>query len=147
MALTKSKVRCHRDLVVWQRAMELVRETYRLTASFPPREMYGLTAQMRRASVSIAANIAEGHARRATRDYIRFLSIANGSLRELETYWEVAAGLEYVCLEQQANALGLGTETGKMLTKLREALGSTVHPQTQNPGTRNPEPGTRNPES
>ena len=108
---------------MWQRAIELVRETYRLTGRLPTPEIYGLTAQMRRSAVSIAANIAEGHARGATRDYIRFLSIANGSLRELETYWEVTADLEFVGREELAHSIGLGVEVGKMLTRLRASLG------------------------
>jgi four helix bundle protein len=106
--------------------MEVVRETYRVTQTLPKTEVYGLTAQMRRAAVSIAANIAEGHARNATRDYMRFLAIANGSLRELETYWEVTARLEYISREDLANSIGLGAEVGKMLAGLREALGRNV---------------------
>jgi four helix bundle protein len=117
-----SKVRSYRDLIVWQRATELVRETYRLTTRLPTQEMYGLTSQMRRAAVSIAANIAEGQARRATRDYVRFLSIANGSLRELETYWEVTADLELIGQAELAHSIRLGVEVGRMLTKLRESL-------------------------
>jgi four helix bundle protein len=77
---------------------------------------------MRRSVISIAANIAEGHARRSTRDYIRFLSMANGSLRELETHLEVSSGLEYTSPEQRTEALRLGTEIGKMLNGLRDAL-------------------------
>ena len=123
MTSSTSKVRSYRDLIVWQRAIELVRETYRLTGRLPTPEIYGLTAQMRRSAVSIAANIAEGHARGATRDYIRFLSIANGSLRELETYWEVTADLEFVGREELAHSIGLGVEVGKMLTRLRASLG------------------------
>jgi four helix bundle protein len=126
MASSKTTLRCYRDLTVWQRAMELIQETYRLTQAFPKTEVYGLTARMRRAAVSIAANIAEGHSRRATRDYIRFLSIANGSLRELETYWEVAAALQYARSDELATSIGLGAEAGRMLTKLREALGRTL---------------------
>jgi len=123
MTSSTSKVRSYRDLIVWQRAIELVRETYRLTGRLPTPEIYGLTAQMRRSAVSIAANIAEGHARGATRDYIRFLSIANGSLRELETYWEVTADLKFVGQEELAHSIGLGVEVGKMLTRLRASLG------------------------
>jgi four helix bundle protein len=122
----KARIRSHRDLIVWQRAMEVVRETYRLTQTIPKSEMYGLTAQMQRAAVSIAANIAEGHARGATRDFMRFLSIANGSLRELETYWEITAGLEYISREDLASSIGRGAEIGKMLARLREALGRSL---------------------
>jgi four helix bundle protein len=83
---------------------------------------------MRRAAISIPANIAEGHARRTTRDYLRFLSMANGSLRELETYWDVALTLEYVSPEQLAKALKLGEETGRMLMMLRAALQRRLGP-------------------
>ena len=112
----------HRDLIVWQRALDLVRETYRVTAGFPRREEFGLVSQMRRAAVSVSANIAEGHARGTTRDYLRFLSIANGSLRELETYWDVVLMLKYVGPEQLAKTLELGEETGRMLMSLSAAL-------------------------
>ena len=66
---TKAQIHSHRDLIVWQRAMQLVKETYRVTAGLPSHELYGLASQMRRAAVSIAANIAEGQARGATRDF------------------------------------------------------------------------------
>jgi four helix bundle protein len=124
----KAQIRSHRDLIVWQRAVELVHETYRLTKSFPRREEFGLAAQMRRSAVSIPANIAEGHARRATGDYLRFLSIANGSLRELETYWDVVLVLKYANPEQLARALDLGEQTGRMLMKLRAALQGRLRP-------------------
>jgi len=81
--------RSHRELIVWQRALELIEEVYRISEQLPQREAYGIVAQIRRASISVAANIAEGHARRAPRDYARFLTIANGSLREMQTYAEV----------------------------------------------------------
>lgn len=122
---SKTGIHSYRDLIVWQRAIELVKETYHVTQSFPRTEVYGLVAQMRRSAVSIAANIAEGHARRTTRDYLRFVFIANGSLRELETYWEVVATLEYMTREELADSIGLGQEIGKMLTRLRQALGRT----------------------
>jgi len=118
----KAQVLSHRDLIVWQRALDLVRETYRVTAGFPRREEFGLVSQMRRAAVSVSANIAEGHARGTTRDYLRFLSIANGSLRELETYWDVVLMLKYVGPEQLAKTLELGEETGRMLMSLSAAL-------------------------
>lgn len=122
MTLPKARVHSHRDLIVWQRAMELVAATYRLTTQLPHHELYGLTSQMRRSAVSIAANIAEGQARRTTKDYLRFLAIANGSLRELETYWDVAVGLEYLTLGQVSESQVKGEEIGKMLAGLAKAL-------------------------
>jgi four helix bundle protein len=127
-APSKIQVRSHRDLIVWQRALELVQEVYGVTGGFPRREEFGLAAQMRRAAVSIPANIAEGHGRRTTRDYLRFLSMANGSLRELETYWDVVLMLKYVGPEQLAKTLELGEETGRMLMKLRAALQRRLGP-------------------
>ena len=79
-------VRGFRDLRVWQAAMELVVEVYALTRGFPRSELYGLSNQMQRAAVSGPANIAEGHARHHPREYLNFLSVAEGSLAELETY-------------------------------------------------------------
>ncbi len=78
-------VRNFRDLKVWQRAMELVVRSYKITSTFPPSERYDLVRQIRRSAVSIPSNIAEGHGRTHLGDYLRHLSIANGSLMELET--------------------------------------------------------------
>jgi four helix bundle protein len=80
----------YRDLIVWQKAMDLAQEVYGLTASFPIDERFGLTAQMRRSAVSIPSNTAEGHGRDTANDFRHFLSIARGSLRELETQVELA---------------------------------------------------------
>lgn len=88
--------RNHRDLRAWQQAIELVKDIYRLTADFPDTERYGLTSQMRRAAVSVPANIAEGSARSGTKELLHFLSIASGSLSELDTLTEIAKQLEYV---------------------------------------------------
>jgi four helix bundle protein len=118
----KPRIRSHRDLLVWQRGLLLIKETYRITAGLPKREMYGLTAQMRRAAISIPANVAEGHSRQATRDYIRFLSIANGSLRELDTYCEVCVLVEYLTEQELATMRRLGNETAGLLTRLRQSL-------------------------
>jgi len=92
----ESKIKTFRDLIVWQKAMKLVTEVYRLTKSFPANEVYGLTAQIRRCAVSIPSNIAEGYGRKATNDYVRFLRIGIGSLYELQTQIEITLNLGYL---------------------------------------------------
>lgn len=79
-------VKSYQDLEVWQVAMNVAEQCYRLTTSFPKEELFGLTAQIRRAGASVAANIAEGYGRESRREYLQFLRIAQGSLKELETY-------------------------------------------------------------
>lgn len=87
-------VKSFRDLRVWQAAMDLVEKIYRLTQPFPNHEVYGLTNQLRRAAVSIPSNIAEGHARAHTKEYLNFLSVTQGSLAELQTRLRLRAGLD-----------------------------------------------------
>jgi four helix bundle protein len=86
----------YRDLVVWQKARKLAVAIYSVTRSFPRDEVFGITQQMRRAVVSVACNIAEGHGRRSAKDILYFLAIARGSLLELETQIVIATDLEYV---------------------------------------------------
>ena len=93
--------RNHRNLRAWQQAVELVSAIYRLTASFPEAERYGLTSQMRRAAVSVPANIAEGAARSGPKELLYFLSIAAGSLSELDTLAELAAKLGFIADAKQ----------------------------------------------
>lgn len=83
----ESKIQSYRDLKVWQEAVNLAEICYRFTKTFPKEELYGMTSQIRRASVSIAANIAEGYGRKTRGEYIQFLYIAQGSLKELETHF------------------------------------------------------------
>src|SRR4051812_43421206 len=85
-----------RELQVWQRGMDVVEAVYRLSCEFPRAEVYGLTAQLRRAAVSVPSNIAEGHTRESTKEYLRHLPIAQASLAEVETQLELAARLKYV---------------------------------------------------
>ncbi|HEV2498497.1 MAG TPA: four helix bundle protein [Terriglobia bacterium] len=115
-------VRSYRDLKVLERVMDLVLESYKLTSSFPKAEVYGLISQIRRAAVSIPANIAEGHGREHLGDYLRHLSVANGSLMELETHLLIAGRLDYVKREQMEPALRLAAEVGKMLSGLTKSL-------------------------
>ncbi|MCU0240364.1 MAG: four helix bundle protein [Pyrinomonadaceae bacterium] len=115
-------VQHYRQLIVWQKAMELVKLVYELTAKFPKEELYGLTGQMRRASVAIPSNIAEGQRRNSTKDFLRFLSIANGSLAELETQTLVSEMLNYLTSEETKLLLEKCAEVGKLLNGLINSL-------------------------
>jgi four helix bundle protein len=112
------KVSSHKDLLVWQRSMDLVEKIYLTTSKFPPNEQWGLTSQMRRAAVSVPSNIAEGYGRQATGEYRHHLLIARGSLLELETQLLVCRRLKY--LEPgDADALLIETEEiSKMMGSL-----------------------------
>jgi four helix bundle protein len=96
--------RAHRDLRVWQEAMALVEMIYRFTDALPPDERFGLVSQMRRAVVSVPSNIAEGSARKSTRELIQFLSIAVGSLAELDTQLALSARLGFVASSDEVSA-------------------------------------------
>ncbi len=110
------------ELVVWQKAMYLVTEIYKTTASFPSEERFGLSSQARRAAVSIPSNIAEGHGRKATGAYLNHLSIAYGSLMELETQTQIAVRLNFIQEDKAAILLKQMDEIGKMLTGLKKSL-------------------------
>ena len=101
----------YRDLLAWQEAMKLTVMVYRVTSRFPREEIYGLTAQIRKAAASIPSNIAEGAARNSPREFYHFLGISAGSLAEVETQLELAARLEYAKLDpptaQQAQKVGM----------------------------------------
>lgn len=116
------KVRSYRDLKVWRKAMDLTESTYRLTGSFPRRETYGLASQLQRCAVSVASNIAEGHGRGTTGDYLRFLSIALGSLAEFETQILIAARLGYLPQEALIGFMNESDELGRMLRGLHTKL-------------------------
>ena len=115
-----------RELRVWHSAMEFAKTAYRLTRTFPRSEMYGLTSQLQRAAVSVPANIAEGNARRHTREYLQHVSIARGSLAEVETYIELAVRFAYISTEQAAAALEQLQSIGRQLTALRNTLAEQV---------------------
>ncbi|MFN8636421.1 MAG: four helix bundle protein [Chloroflexota bacterium] len=97
----------YRDLLAWQKSMDLVEAIYEITADFPPDERFGLTSQVRRAAVSIASNIAEGQGRRSRGEFGHFLSIAHGSVREVETQLLIAIRLRFVTEESCEQALAL----------------------------------------
>ncbi|MCD6389004.1 MAG: four helix bundle protein [Desulfobulbaceae bacterium] len=102
--------------------MELVTEIYGYTKNFPQEEMYGLTSQLRRSTVSIPANIAEGHGRNTTKDYIRFLYIANGSLFEVQTLLDIAQRLHYLSKEQFLKLFEMSREIERMMGSLIRKL-------------------------
>ncbi len=114
----------HKKLDVWHAAMQLTTEIYGLTAGFPGEERYGLVAQMRRAAVSIPSNIAEGAARQGAAEFRNFLSIAQGSLSELDTQLELALALGLASQDKVSTLSDLMTRVDKMLTMLIRRLSS-----------------------
>jgi len=115
-------VRTYRDLEVWKKAIVLAENCYRQSAAFPRDEAYGLTAQMRRCSVSIAANIAEGHGRESTGSFIQFLRVSQGPLKELETHCIIAERVGLAQAEATKQILDDCDTLGKMLRGLIRAL-------------------------
>jgi four helix bundle protein len=121
-APAKTPIRSHRDLIVWQKAMDLVVNVYRDTEAFPKTETYGLTSQIRRAVTSIPANIAEGQGRRLPGEYLYFLANARGSLSELDTHLEVALRIQYLSTERHLLLLDQLQEVGRVLNGLMRSL-------------------------
>ena len=117
-----TSIQSHRDLIVWQKAMDLAEVVYGLAAKFPKNETYRLGSQVTRSGASVPANIAEGHARGTKRDYANFLSVAKGSLMETETFLMLAVRLKYITQAEASTAFALVTEVSKMLTSLRNRL-------------------------
>ena len=114
--------RNYTDLIAWQKAMDFVHQIYCMTAAFPGDERFGLTSQLRRAAVSIPSNIAEGQGRESPGDFIRFLAIAHGSLREVETQLRISQRLGYPADDQLEDALESAGEVGRLVTGLKNAL-------------------------
>jgi four helix bundle protein len=123
--MTMRTIRSHRDLEVWQVAMSVTEQCYRLTQSFPREEMFGLALQIRRAAASVPANIAEGYGRESKREYIQFLRIAQGSQKELETYLLLAARVGLASEEVIMSILTECERVGKMLHRLIRSLQKT----------------------
>ena len=109
------EVRSYRDLKIWQQAVALSVECYKITEDMPKSEVYGLTSQIRRSAVSVAANIAEGYGRDNTGNYVQFLRIAQGSLKELETHFIIASRIGYLEFGKVEVQLDRCDELGKML--------------------------------
>ncbi len=117
-----AKIDSHRDLLVWQKGMDLVDAIYSMTRGFPDDERFRLVSQATRAAVSVPANIAEGHARGTRRDYAQFVAVARASLMELETYVMIARRLGYKGTENAPDVLERISELSRMLTSLRQRL-------------------------
>jgi len=111
-------VSSYRGLIVWQKGMDLVVEIYRLVKKLPKEELYSLSDQMRRAAVSIPSNIAEGRNRSSSKDFLRFLYMAKGSLAEIETQMFIGVKLGYLEESDITTALNLCAEIGKMLNSM-----------------------------
>ena len=116
--MENGNIKTFRDLLVWQKSKRLVTNIYSATKIFPSEEIYGLTAQMRRCSISIPSNIAEGYGRHSRTDYVRFLRIASGSLYELETQAEIALDLKYIEQDMYNSIIEAANEIERMLSSL-----------------------------
>ncbi|MCA6590408.1 MAG: four helix bundle protein [Pseudanabaena sp.] len=112
----------YRELIVWQKSIDLAVKIYSITRSFPAEEKFGITSQMRRAATSIPANIAEGQARRTTGEFLQFLGIARGSLAEVETFLILSDKLTYLTNQDSENLLQSCVEISKMLNALMKSL-------------------------
>ena len=119
----KAVVRSFRDLVIWQKALVLAEEVYQATRKFPKQEIYGLTSQMCCAAVSVASNIAEGHARQSRGEFLHFLGVARGSLAELQTQTVLAKRLEVLADQDEEILNARVGEVGRLLNTLRRLLG------------------------
>ena len=120
--MEQQKRRDYRDLVLWQRAIEMAAEVHRTTLKLPRHEMFGMAAQLRRAAVSVPSNIAEGSGRRTTREFIAFLHIARGSLSELKTQLVLARTIGYLADADLSKSDLLSDEVGRLLNAVIRGL-------------------------
>jgi four helix bundle protein len=123
-----SDIRSYRDLRVWREAMDLAVACYRLTADFPKSETFGMTSQIRRGSASIAANIAEGYGRQSSGSYVHFLRVAQGSLKELETFLLLSERVGLTSSADIEPLLGYCETVGKMLQSLIRSIETEPRP-------------------
>jgi four helix bundle protein len=115
-------VKNYSELIVWQKAVDFVVAVYDAARTFPRDEMYGLTSQIKRAVVSVPSNIAEGQGRRTSKEFVHFLYVANGSLREVETQVAIAHRLKFITDEKKADLLRMSSEVGRILYGLINSL-------------------------
>jgi four helix bundle protein len=118
----ENKTRSYKDLVVWRKGIELAKLIYPLSARFPADERFGLTSQIRRASVSVPSNVAEGQARHTTGEFVQFISHAEGSVAEVDTHLVIAVELDFITKKQAAPCFDLVDEERRMLNALRRRL-------------------------
>ena len=116
------EIKSYRDLIFWQKAMDMAVQIYKLVAELPTYEKFGMTSQLTRAAMSVAANVAEGNGRAGSKQYANFLSIARGSLMETETYLLLAVRLEYLSEASIAPTMSITREIDRMLCGLRNKL-------------------------
>ncbi len=121
------KARHYKELIIWQKGMDLAKTVYQLTGTFPAEEKFGLSSQMRRAAVSVPSNIAEGQARHGRREFLQFLSHASGSLAELETQLLLAENLGYYEHDRAAGIAKNIEELQRMLAAIRRKLSFSSH--------------------
>ncbi|MCF8262641.1 MAG: four helix bundle protein [Melioribacteraceae bacterium] len=120
----KESVKSFHDLIVWQKAHNLVLQVYKDTASFPSEEKFGITSQIRRAAISVPANIVEGHARRSRKEFLNFLNIAHGSLEELKYLLLLSRELNYLDENEYSEYSMITTEVSKILYGFKKSLES-----------------------
>ena len=116
----------YKDLTVWKKSMELVKEVYMLTKKLPKEETYGLSNQMRRAAVSIPSNIAEGQSRNSTKEFIQFLNISAGSNAELFTHLLICGRVGYLPEQELCTAKSLSSEIARMISSILSKLNSSI---------------------
>lgn len=130
------EIKTFRDLIAWQKGMQLAKEVYKATSLMPDNERFGLTSQMRRAAVSIPSNIAEGYARQSLTDYVRFLKIARGSLAELQTQLLLAEELGFIrCTSELSSVLSEADRVLQGLIRSLENSSRKMCPTGENAGS------------
>ena len=132
-------IKSYRDLIVWQEARQLVKRVHQITRQFPQEELYCLTKELKRTAISVPSNIAEGHSRRGIKDYISFVSIAIGSLAELDTQMVLAYDFGYIDETTEQSFYADVTKLQRQLHALRNSLKKRLHEQQSNTQQLEPE--------
>ena len=120
-------MKTYKDLLVWQKAIHFVTQVYKAVKGFPQEELYGLTSQIKRAAVSIPSNIAEGYGRKSTKDYLRFLQIAMGSIFEIQTQLEISKNLEFMSESSFSELYEYSREIERMLSSMINKVTESNH--------------------